>query len=86
VHPFPGPLCASELDPAETIDRVVANFERPRTATIQGVPAPLHLPAEDIEETRLDLAPAHAAEADTIVVDVEVNAAGQIVISGAERV
>lgn len=67
-----------------------------RTRTIHGVPAPLHLPATGILrpedfEVRPPFSPigerfAHLAdERDTIVVDVEVNAAGQIVITGAER-
>lgn len=54
----------------------IARRTRPlpiRTSTIIGVPAPLHLPAEPRDPD------------DKIVVDVEVNAAGQIVITGAER-
>lgn len=56
-----------------------------RTRTLHGhrvVPRPPAPP----EATSVDLAPVFADEGDTIVVDVEVNAAGQIVITGAERV
>lgn len=60
-----------------------AQAERQRTQTIVGMPPPLHLPA-DREETTLDLAPAHVSD-DAVVVDIEVNAAGQIEIVGAER-
>lgn len=61
------------------------------TRTIIGVPPPLHLPAKltDIDSLQLHSDNLHCRPRDpddTIVVDVEVNAAGQIVIIGAERV
>lgn len=57
-----------------------------RTNTLHGYLPPLHLPAVNNEQTEIDLTPACAVEDDTIVVDVEVNAAGQIEIISAERV
>lgn len=61
---------------------------RIRTRTAYGVPAPLHLPSDNpMAQTREfgeKMGIPHEPD-DTIVVDVEVNAAGQIVITGAER-
>jgi hypothetical protein len=55
-----------------------------RTRTIVGIPAPLHLPAGPLhsEDTEVDAPP---YSEDAVVVDVEVNGAGQIVIANARR-